>query len=138
MIRRNKKVIAMQETVEDYQKQIRKLQNELSKFKNISEIEKRETQRLIDEYTIKIEILNASNYNNKGDADNPIIVHDEKVMDSRTTIQRHLEAYMQKYFPNLPKEKAQTFYMEMCKEIQEDCEDRMEAMKSRDADVRND
>lgn len=131
----DKKAEAKREVQEDYQKQIQKLENDK---KNMSEAQKREIQRLIDEYTIKIEIINVSDYNPKGDVDDSIIVADGNIMNSRTLIQRHLEAYMQNYFPNMQKENAQTFYEEMVKEIKEDCNDRLLSKKRSVLDIRND
>lgn len=125
MIRKNKKVMAVEEIISEYQVQIRKLQEQISKSKNMPEAGRKETQRLIDEYTIKIEILNVSIYNHNDNTVDPVIDGDKKIMDTRTRLQRYLEVYMQEYFPKEEqKEKAQAFYAEMCKEIKEDLDDR--------------
>lgn len=125
MIRKNKKVMAAEEIISEYQVQIRKLQEEISKSKNMPEAGRKDTQRLIDEYTIKIEILNVSIYNHNDNSVDPVIDGDKKIMDSRTMLQRYLEVYMQEYFPKEDKkEKAQAFYAQMCKEINEALDDR--------------
>lgn len=111
---------ALEKTREEYQKEVAKLRKVLTKYKKSEEAEKRTTQKLIDEYNIKIEMINVSIFERGRDTRGPIVENQDGVKKYGKRVKKYFEDYMQAYYPTATEETARAFYLEMKDEVEED------------------
>lgn len=111
---------ALEKTRDEYQNEVEKLRKSLTKFKKMSDREKESTQKLIDEYNIKIEMVNISIYERGRDSRGPIVDNQDGIQKYTKRVKHYFENYMQKYYPTANEETASTFYKEMKGEVEED------------------
>ena len=111
---------ALEKTRAEYQSEAERIRKNMSKDKKMPEEAKRSTQKLIDEYNIKIEMVNVSIYERGRDSRGPIVESQDGIQKYNKRVKKYFEDYMQKYYPTATEETARKFYQEMKNEVEED------------------
>lgn len=110
----------LEKTRDEYQNEVAKLRKNLAKLKKMDDRERESTQKLIDEYNIKIEMINVSIYERGRDTRGPIVESQDGIQKYGKRVKKYFEDYMQKYYPTATEETARTLYLEMRDEVEQD------------------
>lgn len=111
---------SLERTRDEYQNELAKIRKNMAKLKKIDDRERESTQKLIDEYNIKIEMINVSIYERGRDTRGPIVENQDAIQKYSKRVKKYFDDYMQKYYPNASEETARTLYLEMQDEVTQD------------------